>query len=267
MAIDEQQLKQLVEQITRQVWQQWQATTTPPAKHDIPLTGMKVARLIDHTLLKPQATPDQIRQLCRQAQDYHFASVCVNPGYVSLCADLLHRTDVKVGTTIGFPLGATTTAVKVFETKQAIVNGTNEVDMVLNVGALKTGDVAYVKDEIAQIVTAAHAGGALIKVILETCLLTDDEKVIACKLCQEAGADFVKTSTGFSTGGATVEDVALMRQTVGPEMGVKASGGIRNYETLLQMVEAGATRIGASAGVAIVKEALGGSASAPTGDY
>ncbi|MBN1966955.1 MAG: deoxyribose-phosphate aldolase [Anaerolineae bacterium] len=230
---------------------------------------MKVARLIDHTLLKPDATFEQITQLCDQARDYHFASVCVNPRHVRLCADLLRSVgDVAVCTVIGFPLGATTTEVKVFETKQAIVNGASEVDMVLDVGALKGGDTARVRDDVTRVAEAAHAGGALLKVILETGLLTDDEKVTACTICKDAGADFVKTSTGFGPGGATVEDIALMRRTVGPGLGVKASGGIRTYEAVQQMVAAGATRIGASAGVAIVKEALGGSVNAPAStDY
>lgn len=212
-----------------------------------------LARLIDHTLLKPDATADKVAQLCFEAKKYHFASVCVNPSYVKLCADLLKGTDVKVCTVIGFPLGATSTEVKVFETKNAIENGASEIDMVMNIGALKAGDNETVAHDIHEVVQAAHGAGALLKVIIETALLTDEEKVIACLLAKEAGADYVKTSTGFSGGGATVHDVALMRKAVGPELGVKASGGIHSTEEAEQMIAAGATRIGASAGVKIVK--------------
>ncbi len=225
-----------------------------------------IARLIDHTLLKPDATSEQISKLCAEAQQYHFASVCVNPGYVKLCADLLRDVpDVAVCTVIGFPLGATTTEVKVFETHRAIASGATEIDMVINVGALKSNDCYGVQNDITAVVTAAHAGGALCKVILETCLLTDDEKEIACRIAQEAGADFVKTSTGFSTGGATVADITLMRRVVGPQMGVKASGGIRSYADAKAMIDAGATRIGASAGVRIVNELMGLSTEAGAG--
>jgi deoxyribose-phosphate aldolase len=209
--------------------------------------------LIDHTLLKPDATADKVAQLCFEAKKYHFASVCVNPSFVKLCADLLKGTDVKVCTVIGFPLGATSTEVKVFETKNAIENGATEIDMVMNIGALKAGENETVARDIHEVVEAAHSAGALLKVIIETALLTDEEKVIACLLAKEAGADFVKTSTGFSGGGATVHDVALMRKAVGPDLGVKASGGIHSTEEAEQMIAAGATRIGASAGVKIVK--------------
>lgn len=212
-----------------------------------------VAQLIDHTLLKPDATADKVAQLCFEAKKYHFASVCVNPSYVTLCASLLKGTDVKVCTVIGFPLGATSTEVKVFETKNAIENGATEIDMVMNIGALKAGDNQIVATDIHAVAEAAHSAGALLKVIIETALLTDEEKVVACLLAKEAGADYVKTSTGFSGGGATVHDVALMRRTVGPELGVKASGGIHSAEEAEQMIAAGATRIGASAGVKIVK--------------
>jgi deoxyribose-phosphate aldolase len=209
------------------------------------------ARMIDHTLLKPEATKEQIVKLAEEAKTYHFASVCVNPTWVKTAYEILKDTDVKVCTVIGFPLGATTPEVKAFETKNAIENGASEVDMVINIGALKSGDDELVEKDIRAVVEAAK-GKALVKVIIETCLLTDEEKVRACELAVKAGADFVKTSTGFSTGGATVEDVALMRKTVGPNVGVKASGGIRSADDLLAMEKAGANRIGASAGVQII---------------
>ncbi len=222
-----------------------------------------LAGLIDHTLLKPDATADKVAQLCFEAKKYHFASVCVNPSYVKLCADLLKGTEVKVCTVIGFPLGATSTEVKVFETQNAIENGATEIDMVMNIGALKAGDNDTVAHDIHAVAQAAHEAGALLKVIIETALLTDEEKVIACLLAKEAGADYVKTSTGFSGGGATVHDIALMRRTVGPDLGVKASGGIHSTEEAEQMIAAGATRIGASAGVKIVQGA--GAQAAPAG--
>lgn len=211
---------------------------------------MNIAGLIDHTALKPDTTKAQIEKLCSEAIEYGFASVCVNPCYVSLCSQLLKDSKIKVCTVIGFPLGATTTAIKAAEASEAIQNGAKEVDMVINVGAVKTGDFDYVKQDIAAVVQAAK-GKALVKVILETCLLTDEEKKVCCRICKEAGADFVKTSTGFSTGGATVEDIRLMRDIVKPDLGVKASGGIRDYETAKAMIDAGASRIGASASVAI----------------
>ena len=213
---------------------------------------MSIASYIDHTLLKQDATGEQIDRLCAEAAQYHFASVCVNPYYVARCVKNLNGTDVKVCTVVGFPLGATTTETKVFETLQAIATGATEIDMVINVCALKSGHIKGVEQDI-QALVAACEGKALLKVIIETCLLTDEEKVLACQIAKRCGADFVKTSTGFSTGGATVEDIALMRKTVGPEMGVKASGGIRDYARAKAMVEAGATRIGASAGIAIVE--------------
>ncbi len=213
-----------------------------------------LAKMIDHTLLKPDATADQIAQLCYEAKKYHFASVCVNPANVKLCADLLKGTDVKVTSVIGFPLGATSTEVKVFETKNALDNGANEIDMVINIGALKAGDNELVAHDIREVVKTAHAAGALVKVIIETSLLTDEEKVIACLLAKGADADYVKTSTGFSSGGATVHDVALMRKSVGPDLGVKASGGIHSHEEAEQMIAAGATRIGASASIKILQE-------------
>lgn len=216
---------------------------------------MSIASYIDHTLLKPDATVQQIDKLCAEAAEYHFASVCVNPWFVPRCVKNLKDTGVKVCTVIGFPLGATTTETKVFEALQAIRSGAEEIDMVINVSAMKSGSFQAVEQEI-QALAAAAEGSALLKVIIETCLLTKEEKIRACQIAKRAGADFVKTSTGFSTGGATVEDIALMRKTVGPEMGVKASGGIRDYATARAMIEAGATRIGASAGVAIVKAEL-----------
>ena len=212
-----------------------------------------LARMIDHTLLKPDATADMIAQLCFEAQKYHFASVCVNPTHVKLCAELLQGTDVKVCTVIGFPLGATSTEVKVFETKNALENGATEIDMVINIGALKAGDNELVARDICAVVTVAHQANALVKVIIETALLTDEEKTVACLLAKEAGADFVKTSTGFSSGGATAHDVALMRRAVGPDLGVKAAGGIHTHEEAEQLVAAGATRLGASAGVKIIQ--------------
>ena len=214
---------------------------------------LNLAGMIDHTLLKPDATPDQIAQLCFEARKYGFASVCINPAWVSLCAQLLQGSPVKVCTVIGFPLGASAPEVKAFETQNAIDHGATEIDMVINIGALKARDLDLVAKDIRGVVTVAHARGAIVKVILETVLLTDEEKTIACLLSKEAGADFVKTSTGFAGGGATVHDVALMRRVVGPEMGVKASGGVRTYEDAENMVKAGATRIGASAGVKIIQ--------------
>jgi deoxyribose-phosphate aldolase len=216
---------------------------------------MNIASLIDHTLLKPEATPEQIVQLCTEAREYGFASVCVNPVYVKLAWDLLKGSPVKVCSVVGFPLGATTPEVKAFEARQAIRDGASEIDMVIHIGALKAGDDDLVEADIAAVVDVSHAAGALCKVILETCYLTDDEKIRGCILAKRAGADFVKTSTGFGPRGATVEDVALMRRTVGPDMGVKAAGGIRTLEALQQMVAAGANRIGASASVKIMQEA------------
>ena len=212
---------------------------------------MKLNKYIDHTLLKPDASQEQIETLIEEAKKYEFASVCVNPTWVSFAAQALKATDVKVCTVIGFPLGANTPELKAFETSDAIQNGANEVDMVINIGALKSRNFDLVERDIRAVVEAAK--GTLVKVIIETCLLTDDEKVKACQIAQKAGADFVKTSTGFSTGGATVADVALMRKTVGPDMGVKASGGARSYEDALAFIKAGATRIGASSGVAIME--------------
>ena len=213
---------------------------------------MNINKLIDHTALKPNTNKESILKLIAEAKTYDFASVCVNPCWVALAHQELKNTDVKVCTVIDFPLGANTTEVKVFETKDAIEKGAQEIDMVINIAMLKDKEYDYVENEIHQIVEAAK-DKAIVKVIIETCLLTDEEKIKACELSQKAGADFVKTSTGFSTGGATVHDIALMRKTVGAEMGVKASGGVHTHEEALAMVEAGATRIGASAGVKLLK--------------
>lgn len=212
----------------------------------------RYASMIDHTLLKPDATKEQIQQLCEEAKQYGFASVCVNPTWVKYCADHLSNTDVKVCTVIGFPLGATTTAVKAFETTNAIENGAREIDMVINIGALKDGNDRFVLEDIKAVVQAAK--GHTVKVIIETCLLSTEEKIKACQLAKQASAHFVKTSTGFSTNGAIAFDVELMRKTVGSSMGVKASGGIRSKKDMEKMIQSGANRIGASSGVQIVKE-------------
>lgn len=214
-----------------------------------------LARMIDHTLLKPEATPAEIERLCAEAAEHGFATVCVNPIYVALAANLLHGTPVAVCAVAGFPLGATPTPVKRFEALQVLDDGAVEVDMVIPIGRLKAGQHDVVRDDIYALAQLCHEQGALLKVILENALLTDDEKVSACRLAVEAGADFVKTSTGFARSGATVADVALMRQTVGPEIGVKAAGGIRTYADALAMIEAGANRLGASASLKILEEA------------
>jgi deoxyribose-phosphate aldolase len=221
-----------------------------------------VAALIDHTLLKPEATRQDITRVCEEARQYQFASVCINPCWVTLAAKLLDQTAVRVCTVVGFPLGANDARTKIYEANLALVDGAKEIDMVQNIGALRSRDYDLVRKEIGDLAAVVHSQRALLKVILETCLLTDDEKVTACRLAQESGADFVKTSTGFSAGGATVSDVQLMRRTVGPAMGVKASGGIRTLDQLRQLVAAGATRIGASAGVSILRDLEAGSRSA-----
>ena len=208
-------------------------------------------KYIDHTLLKADATEQQILDLCEEAKKYNFMSVCVNTCYVSLCKQALEGSDVKVCCVVGFPLGAMSTAAKSCEAMDAVKHGAQEVDMVINVGQLKAKNYDYVKNDIKNVVMAA-SGKALVKVIIETCLLTDDEKRKVCEIAKDAGADFVKTSTGFSTGGATAEDVALMREVVGPDMGVKASGGVRTKEDMLKMIKAGATRIGTSNGVSLI---------------
>jgi deoxyribose-phosphate aldolase len=220
-------------------------------------TAREWASLIDHTLLKPEATDEDIKKLCQEAATYRFASVCVNPTWVRVASCNLRGSGIPVCTVIGFPLGATLPDVKAYEARRALLDGAKELDMVLNVGALKSGDDCLVEHDIRSVVEVAHEYDAICKVIIETALLTDDEKVRACLAAKKAGADFVKTSTGFSKGGATVADVALMRRTVGTELGVKASGGVKGLEDARKMVEAGATRIGASVGVKIAQEAAG----------
>lgn len=214
---------------------------------------MDIAKYIDHTILKAETTAEDVKKLCKEAREYKFASVCVNGCYAKLVSTELAGTDVKTCVVVGFPLGAMTKEAKAFETTQAIENGATEIDMVINVGALKEKNYELLKEDIEAVVKAAK-GKALVKVIIEACLLTDEEKVKACEISKEAKADFVKTSTGFSTGGATKEDIALMRKTVGPEIGVKASGGVRDFKTAMDMINAGASRIGASASISIVNE-------------
>ncbi len=225
------------------------------------------ASLVDHTLLKPEASESDIRRLCDEAAQFHFASVCVNPTWVRAAACNLTGTGVPVCTVIGFPLGATLADVKAYETRRAIFDGAREVDMVINVGALKSGDDCAAEHDIRSVAEAAHEYGVLCKVIIETALLTDEEKVRACLAAKRAGADFVKTSTGFAKGGATVADIALMRRTVGAEMGVKASGGVKGITDARALVEAGATRIGASVGVKIAQEAAGMKTTASAAAY
>jgi deoxyribose-phosphate aldolase len=232
-----------------------------------PLSPPRIAALIDHTLLKPEASRDEISKLCREAARFGFASVCINPWYVALAAEVLRGTPVKVCTVIGFPLGATLPQVKVYESEESIKAGAREVDMVQNIGALKSGQDDAVERDISGVVTAAHRAGAICKVILETALLSTEEKIRACLAAKRAGADFVKTSTGFGPAGATAEDVALMRVVIGDHMGVKAAGGIRTLGDLRKTVHAGATRIGSSSGVKILEEAAGDAPSAPTAAY
>jgi deoxyribose-phosphate aldolase len=226
-----------------------------------------VASLIDHTLLKPEATRAEIEALCREAAEFHFATVCVNPAWVALAARLLTGSPVGVCSVVGFPLGATTADVKQYETRRVIFDGAREVDMVINVGALKSGDLRTVERDIAAVAAACRECGVLSKVIIEAALLTDEEKITACTLSKAAGADYVKTSTGFAKGGATVADVELMRRVVGPEMGVKAAGGVRDLAQLKAMQAAGATRVGASAGVKIVRESRGEQVSGASAGY
>ncbi|EKQ51227.1 MULTISPECIES: deoxyribose-phosphate aldolase [unclassified Clostridium] len=214
---------------------------------------MDIAKYIDHTILKPEATVEDVKKLCKEAKEYKFASVCVNGCYAKLVSTELAGNDVKTCVVVGFPLGAMTKESKAFETSEAIRNGASEIDMVINVGALKEKNYTLLKEDIEAVVNAAK-GKAIVKVIIETCLLTDEEKVKACEIAKEAKADFVKTSTGFGSGGATKEDIALMRKTVGESLGVKASGGIRDFKTAMEMINAGASRIGASASIAIVNE-------------
>jgi deoxyribose-phosphate aldolase len=225
-------------------------------------TSSGVAAMIDHTLLKPDATRTDIQALCREAAEYGFATVCVNPTWVGECTRLLRATSVRVCAVVGFPLGATTADAKHYETRRALFDGAREIDMVINIGALKSGDVRLVERDIEAVADPCREAGALSKVIIEAALLTDDEKVTACTLAKAAGADFVKTSTGFGPGGATARDVALMRRVVGEQMGVKAAGGVRDLQSLQAMVAAGATRIGASAGVRIVQESRGAAGTA-----
>ena len=222
------------------------AVATPPSSDAI-------ASLIDHTVLKPEATEADIVRICREAVDYGFASVCVNPYYVPLVADMLRGSRVLTCTVVGFPLGASMPETKAFEATRAVQDGAQEIDMVINIGALKSARYDWVRHDVEQVVASAHKGSAIVKVIFETALLTDEEKIIACEISRDAGAEFVKTSTGFGPGGATTDDVALMRRIVGVELGVKASGGIGNRESAAQMIAAGATRIGASAGVRITR--------------
>lgn len=218
------------------------------------LTQSQLAKYMDHTLLKADATLDGIDRVVAEAKQFGCASVCVNPFWVPYVARLLDGSGVATCTVVGFPLGANSTASKVFETTDAIANGADEIDMVINIGELKAGHAELVREDIRAVAEATHAGGKLLKVIIECCLLTDDEKRLACLLCAEAGADFVKTSTGFSTGGATVADVALMRECVGPDFGVKAAGGIRTLADAYAMIEAGASRLGVSAAASILAE-------------
>jgi len=241
-------VQKIVEEIYRQIKQEGYSLGGA--------TGIN--KMIDHTLLKPVATEDEIKALCKDAIEHNFMSVCVNPSYVSLCYESLRGSDVKVCTVIGFPLGATTTKTKVFETREAIENGATEVDMVANIGAIKSGNWDVVKNDIEDVYIASK-GKALLKVIIETCLLTDEEKVQVCAICKSIGVGFVKTSTGFSTSGATVEDVALMRKVVGNEVGVKASGGVKDNHSAKAMIDAGANRLGTSSGVAIISGGAGAS--------
>lgn len=242
-------INEIIKQVTEEICSKYAVDSVPSASSEFTPAGM--AKYIDHTLLKPEATIEDIRAICDEAKKYHVASVCVNPSYIQFVASQLEGSGVTPCCVIGFPLGATTPEVKAFEASNAADHGAREVDMVINIGAVKSRDWMLVKRDIEAVVNSVR-GRALVKVIIECCLLTDEEKVKACTVAKLAGADFVKTSTGFSTGGATVEDVALMRQTVGPEMGVKASGGVRSYDDAVAMVKAGANRLGASSGKKIV---------------
>ncbi len=244
-------LNRLVDRITDEVMRELARRAAVPATAGGPQPAT-LAGMIDHTILKPDAVRDDIVKLAREALQYGFAAVCVNACWVPLVAEILRGSTVKTCAVIGFPLGAMVTELKVAEARRAIADGAAEIDMVINVGALKGGELDFVESDIRAVVQAAREQGAIVKVILETCLLTRDEKVTACLLSKKAGAQFVKTSTGFASGGATVADVRLMRETVGDTMQVKASGGIRNYSTAVEMIQAGATRIGTSSGVAIV---------------
>jgi deoxyribose-phosphate aldolase len=240
-----------------QLSEDYLAELPPAPEPPPPPQGAEIARWIDHTILKPEATVHQVKQLCEEALTYQFASVCINPSFVSLASGLLRDSDVETCTVVGFPLGATLATIKMAETLSVIALGATEIDMVINIGALKAEAYGQVLNDIQVVVAASHNQRAIVKVIIETALLTRQEKIMACLLCKTAGADYVKTSTGFSTAGATVEDVALMRRVVGPEMGVKAAGGVGNLADAQAMIAAGATRLGASAGVKIVQEAIG----------
>ncbi len=232
------------------------AESAPVCVSDHPAEVRSLAALIDHTLLRPQAARAEIERLADEARQWCFATVCINPAWVPLVADRLRGSGVKVATVVGFPFGATLTSAKRAEAEAAIVAGADEVDMVINVGALKSGDLARVDADVRGVLEVCRSGGAHLKVILENCYLSDEEKVAACRIVKDAGADFVKTSTGFGPSGARVEDVRLMRQTVGPAMGLKAAGGIRTLSDALAMLQAGATRLGTSASVGIMQEAL-----------
>lgn len=249
------ELDALVAQIVMEVQQRTAAAAETPAPAPIPSTAAGIAALIDHTVLKADATRADVVRICREAREYGFASVCINPHWVPAAAAELAGSAVKVCTVVGFPLGATSSESKAAETAIAARAGAREIDMVLNVGALRGGEYAAVLEDVRAVVAAAHAGGAIVKVILENTYLTDTQKAVACVLCKLAGAEFVKTSTGFGPSGATTKDVALMRAMVGPEMGVKAAGGIRTLEDLQAMVAAGASRIGASASIQMVNAA------------
>ncbi|MBT3319722.1 MAG: deoxyribose-phosphate aldolase [Clostridia bacterium] len=242
-------LDELIRQVTEEVVAKAAGQSVPAAAGDY--SPASLAKYVDHTLLKPAASRDQVKKVCDEARANKFASVCVNPNYIEFVAQQLSGSGVAPCVVIGFPLGATTPEVKAAETSAVVALGAKEVDMVVNIGAIKSGDWKLVKRDI-EAVTAAARGKALVKTIIETCLLTDEEKVKVCTVAKLAGADFVKTSTGFSTGGATVEDVRLMRQTVGPDIGVKASGGVKDYASAVKMIKAGATRLGTSSGVKIV---------------
>jgi len=254
--MNENEISEIINKVTNELSEQLKKTerrlqtTASFALHKIPENKSELAGMIDHTLLKPEATEEQIVQLCAEAKEHHFASVCVNPVWAALCAQELHGSDVMVCSVVGFPLGANTTRMKSQEAAGAVADGADEIDMVIHVGKLKSGELLSVYTDIHEVVRAAD--GRHVKVIIETCLLTDEEKVIACTVAKLAGAHFVKTSTGFNKAGATIQDVDLMRKVVGDAMGVKAAGGIRDYEKAMEMIRAGANRIGASASVAIV---------------
>ena len=241
---------QLVDRIVAEVVARLRAQENAPAAGD-GIQPADLARYIDHTLLKPEATEEQIDKLCDEAAAHHFYSVCVNSNWAERCARRLGGTGVKVCAVVGFPLGAMESRAKGFEARTAVSNGAAEIDMVMNVGAMKARDVRTVREDMLAVRRACRSG-IVLKVIIETCLLTDDEKVLACQIAKDVGADFVKTSTGFNKGGATVADVTLMRRTVGPKMGVKAAGGVKSFEDAVQMIRAGATRIGTSSGILLV---------------